>query len=104
VAAQDHGHLLLVAEVVEPVEELPPIAKRLDVALAESWLLDRRPAVLLAGVFPDQRLQPVHRVHDHRSVFVILVDQGVERRPGLGVILGRRKCVVFQSTKAVLDR
>ena len=71
----------------EPFEELAPLGQREHVALGVADVLDALDVPLAADLGPDQALEPVQRVDDHRSIGVLL---GVELRQGLHGLVERR--------------
>jgi hypothetical protein len=70
------GHAALVAQGIQAVEVLPPELHGGEVALAIAGCLQILPAVLLAGLRPDQRFQPVGAVDHRRLEVVLLVVEG----------------------------
>src|SRR5512134_905513 len=73
----DDGHPARIAQRVQRLEVLAPQIEGGDVALAKARLLQVLPAVLLTGLLPDERLQPVDRVDDYACEGVgLLVKSG----------------------------
>lgn len=70
VGQQDHHHAPLVAQLVQQVQNSPPMVQGEDVALLVADVLDVLDVVLLTHLPPDQPLQPVQGVDHGRLVLV----------------------------------
>ena len=91
VGDQDDRHFPLVAQRVEPLQDLPPERQRERVALPVRDVLDRLDAVFLADPREDDRLQPVERIDHQRAVVVGLTVQRAHRMQDVCVVLGERE-------------